>query len=101
MTYRGFLAELLMAECDDRARRFERQIKAAEFTKTIARYGRADLLCVDLCRLHGLDRRGAELLFQILTVDRLLHHAHLVLTQGDLHRLAEALAGKGVIPLTT
>jgi DNA replication protein DnaC len=33
------------------------------------------------------------------TVDRLLHHAHLVLTNGDSHRLAEALAGKGVIPL--
>ena len=30
MTYRGFLAELLMAECDDRARRSsERRIKAA------------------------------------------------------------------------
>lgn len=34
------------------------------------------------------------------TVDRLLHHAHLVLTKGDSHRLAEALAGKGVTPLT-
>jgi DNA replication protein DnaC len=33
------------------------------------------------------------------TVDRLLHHAHLVTTTGDSHRLAEALAGKGVIPL--
>lgn len=33
------------------------------------------------------------------TVDRLLHHAHLVTTQGDSHRLAEALAGKGVVPL--
>jgi IstB-like ATP binding protein len=31
------------------------------------------------------------------TVDRLLHHAHLVLTKGDSHRLAEALAGKGVV----
>lgn len=31
---------------------------------------------------------------------RLLHHAHLVQTSGDSHRLAEALAGKGVIPLT-
>jgi DNA replication protein DnaC len=30
------------------------------------------------------------------TVDnRLLHHAHLVITKGDSHRLAEALAGKG------
>lgn len=34
------------------------------------------------------------------TVDRLLHHAHLVTTNGDSHRLAEALAGKGVTPLT-
>jgi DNA replication protein DnaC len=34
------------------------------------------------------------------TVDRLLHHAHLVLTKGDSHRLAEALAAKGVIPLS-
>lgn len=33
------------------------------------------------------------------TVDRLLHHAHLVTTQGDSHRLAEALAGKGVVAL--
>jgi hypothetical protein len=26
---------------------------------------------------------------------------HLVVTAGDSHRLAEALAGKGVIPLAT
>ena len=35
------------------------------------------------------------------TVDRLLHHAHVVLTEGSSIRLAEALAGKGVTPLTT
>jgi len=29
------------------------------------------------------------------TVDRLLHHAHLITTQGDSHRLQQALAGKG------
>ncbi|MEV4417251.1 ATP-binding protein [Catellatospora sp. NPDC049609] len=34
------------------------------------------------------------------TIDRLLHHAHLVITKGASHRLAEALAGKGVTPLT-
>jgi hypothetical protein len=34
MTYRGFLAELLLAECDDRARRrSERRIKAAAFPR--------------------------------------------------------------------
>jgi DNA replication protein DnaC len=34
------------------------------------------------------------------TVDRLLHHAHLIITQGDSHRLQQALAGKGVKTLT-
>lgn len=35
--------------------------------KTIARYGRVDLLCVDELGYTELDRRGAELLFQVLT----------------------------------
>jgi DNA replication protein DnaC len=154
MSYRGFLAELLMAECDDRARRrSERRLKAAGFprdkslrtfdfdanpdvdsavvntlarcdwvrkglplcligdsgtgkshllialgaeaamagfrvkytlatklvnelveaaddkqlSKTIARYGRVDLLCIDELGYMELDKRGAELLFQVLT----------------------------------
>ena len=153
MSYRGLLAELLLAECDDRAhRRSERRITAAKFparspyaastsrptqhrsrgrphpgqvrvgqegpaavldrglrhrqvpspdrarhrgcdirlpcqvhaghqlanelveaadekmlSKTIARYGRVDLLCVDEFGYMQLDRRGAELLFQVLT----------------------------------
>jgi hypothetical protein len=34
------------------------------------------------------------------TVDRLLHHAHVLLTDGtDSYRLAQATAGKGVTPL--
>jgi DNA replication protein DnaC len=32
-------------------------------------------------------------------VDRLLHHAHVVVTEGESVRLADALAGKGVVPL--
>ncbi len=32
-------------------------------------------------------------------VDRLLHHAHVLVTDGDSIRLADALAGKGVTPL--
>jgi DNA replication protein DnaC len=32
------------------------------------------------------------------TVDRLLHHAHIVVTQGDSFRLTEATAGKGCSP---
>jgi DNA replication protein DnaC len=34
------------------------------------------------------------------TVDRLLHHAHVVVTQGDSFRLAQATSGKGVMPLS-
>ncbi len=34
------------------------------------------------------------------TVDRLLHHAHLVITEGTSLRLAEAMAGKGVVALS-
>lgn len=154
MTYRGFLAEPLLAECDDRARRrSERRIKAVSFprekslrqfdfdanpnidpavihtlascewvkkglppcligdsgtgkshrlialgteaamagyrvkyvlatklvnelveaadekqlTKTIARYGRVDRLAIDELGYMELDKRGAELLFQVLT----------------------------------
>jgi DNA replication protein DnaC len=154
MSYRAFLAELLLGECDDRARRrSERRIRAAGFprdkslrafdfdanpnvdpaaihtlatcdwvrkglplcligdsgtgkshllialgteaamhgfrvkyilatklvnelveaaddkvlSKTIARYGRVDLLCIDELGYMELDRRGAELLFQVLT----------------------------------
>ncbi|MFG2785742.1 IS21-like element helper ATPase IstB [Streptomyces prunicolor] len=154
LSYRGFLAELLMAECEERdRRRSERRIRAAAFprqkwlsdfdytansnitpavinnlatcewirkgeplcligdsgtgkshlliglgtaaamagfrvryalaaklvnelveaadekqlTKTIARYGRVDLLCIDELGYLELDRRGAEMLFQVLT----------------------------------
>jgi DNA replication protein DnaC len=154
LTYRGFLAELLMAECEDRERRrSQRRLKAAGFPRqkylkdfdfeanpniepalistlakvdwvrkgqplcligdsgtgkshllialgteaalqnlrvryvlaaklvnelieaaderqlgrTIARYGRVDLLCIDELGYMQLDRQGAELLFQVLT----------------------------------
>jgi DNA replication protein DnaC len=36
-------------------------------TKTIARYGRVDLLCIDELGYMQLDKHGAESLFQILT----------------------------------
>jgi DNA replication protein DnaC len=38
-----------------------------QLTKTIARYGRVDLLCNDELGYMELDKRGAELLFQVLT----------------------------------
>src|SRR6266568_4159899 len=70
LTYRGFLVELLLAECDDRdRRRAARRVHDAGFprSKTISRYGRVDLLCIDELNYMELDRRGAELLFQVLT----------------------------------
>jgi DNA replication protein DnaC len=45
-------------------------VEAAEektLSKTIARYGRVVLLCIDELGSMQLDRRGAELLFQVLT----------------------------------
>jgi len=38
-----------------------------QLVKTIARYGRVDLLCIDELGYMELDRRGAEFLFQVLT----------------------------------
>jgi DNA replication protein DnaC len=35
------------------------------------------------------------------TVDRLMHHAHVVLTAGDSIRLTQATAGRGVTPLAS
>jgi len=35
----------------------------------------------------------------IALIDRLMHHAHVLVTDGDSIRLAEAMAGKGVTPL--
>ena len=50
------LANELVEAADDR-----------QLSKTIARYGRVDLLCRDELGYMELDRRGAELLFQVLT----------------------------------
>jgi DNA replication protein DnaC len=38
-----------------------------QLTRIIARYGRVDLLILDELGYMGLDRRGAEMLFQVLT----------------------------------
>ena len=32
-------------------------------------------------------------------VDRLMHHAHVIVTEGESVRLADAMSGKGVVPL--
>jgi DNA replication protein DnaC len=89
--------------------------------RTVARICRADLIVIDDIGLLPVDGDAAEAFYRIIAVtsnihpsgfdtimpktlagastDRLMHHAHLVTTTGDSHRLAEALAGKGVVPL--
>ncbi len=34
-------------------------------------------------------------------VDRLLHHAHVIVVEGESVRLADATSGKGVVPLAS
>ncbi|GAB5004015.1 hypothetical protein MAHJHV63_24160 [Mycobacterium avium subsp. hominissuis] len=49
---------------------FNELVEAADdkhLTKLITRYGRVDLLLIDELGYLQLDRRGAELLFQVLT----------------------------------
>ncbi|MEU7742168.1 IS21-like element helper ATPase IstB [Nonomuraea sp. NPDC049158] len=61
----GFKVKYILA-----AKLVNELVEAADekvLTKTIARYGRVDLLCLDELGYMELDRRGAELLFQVLT----------------------------------
>ncbi len=56
----------------------------------------------DLSNIHpsGFDELMPKRL-ATATVERLLHHAHVLITDGhDSYRLAQATAGKGVMPLT-
>jgi hypothetical protein len=75
------------------------QDAAAAFYRVVdAAYERRSVAVTSNIHPSGFDSNMPKTL-ATATVDRLLHHAHLVLTKGDSHRLAEALAGKGVIPL--
>ena len=47
--------------------RTRRSRRRTQLSRTIARYGRVDLLCLDELGYMELDKRGAELLFQVLT----------------------------------
>ena len=50
-------------------------------------------------RFHGFDEIMPKTL-ATATVDRLLHHAHVVVTQGDSFRLTQATSGQGVKPFS-
>lgn len=61
----GFLVKYVLA-----TRLVNELVEAADekqLAKTIARYGRVDLLLIDELGYMELDKRGAELLFQVLT----------------------------------
>jgi DNA replication protein DnaC len=64
-----------------------------------AAYERRALAVSSNLHPSGLDELMPKTL-ATATVDRLLHHAHIVVTEGDSYRLTEATAGKGVKPLT-
>ena len=64
-----------------------------------AAYERRSLIVTSNLHPSGLDTIMPKTL-ATATVDRLLHHAHLLLTEGTSLRLAEATTGKGVTPLT-
>ena len=65
-----------------------------QLAKTIARYGRVDLLCIDELGYMQLDRRGAEMLFQVLTEREetasvaIASNEKLLRLDQDLHRPA-------------
>ncbi len=63
-----------------------------------AAYERRSLAVTSNIHPSGFDTLMSKTL-ATATVDRLLHHAHVVLTEGNSLRLSEATAGRGVMPL--
>jgi len=77
------------------------QDAAEAFYRTVdAAYERRSIAVTSNIHPSGFDTIMPKTL-ATATVDRLLHHAHLVITSGDSHRLGQAIAGKGVITLTS
>jgi DNA replication protein DnaC len=63
-----------------------------------ASYERRSLALSSNLHPSGFDQLMDKTIASAL-VDRLMHHAHVVLTEGESVRLADALSGKGVEPL--
>jgi len=75
--------------------------EAAEalFRVVDAAYERRSLALTSNIHPSGFDELMPKAL-AAATVDRLLHHAHVIVTEGvESYRLAQATAGKGVVPL--
>jgi len=80
----------LLPASADAAEGFYRLVDAA--------YERKSLTVSSNLHPSGFDEIMPETL-ATATVDRLLHHAHVVTTTGESHRLSEALSGNGVVAL--
>jgi len=82
----------MLAVGDDAAEGFYRLVDACYETRALAVSS----------NLHpaGFDELMPKTL-ATATVDRLLHHAHICVTEGQSFRLAQATTGKGVTPLPT
>jgi DNA replication protein DnaC len=65
-----------------------------------AAYERRSLALSSNLHPSGFDQLMDKTIASAL-VDRLMHHAHAIVTDGESVRLADALSGKGVVPLTT
>lgn len=63
-----------------------------------AAYERRSLALSSNLHPSGFDQLMDKTIASAL-VDRLLHHAHVVVTEGESLRLEDALTGKGVVPL--
>ncbi len=86
LTYQGFLAELLLAECDDRARRRSiRRVKAAGFPreKWLGDFEFDANPNINPATIHSLCAA---------IVDRLTFGGHIIETGTDSYRLAHTLA---------
>ena len=71
----------------------------ALFRVVDAAYERRSLALTSNLHPAGFDELMPKTL-AAATVDRLLHHAHVIVTEGvESYRLAQATAGKGVVPL--
>ena len=72
----------------------------ALFRVVDAAYERRSLALTSNIHPSGFDELMPKTL-AAATVDRLLHHAHVIVTEGtESYRLAQATAGKGVVPLS-
>ena len=87
--------------CQPRRRHDSWTLQAEAFYRVVdAAYERRSLIVTSNIHPSGFDTIMPKSI-ATAAVDRLLHHAHLVATEGPSVRLEEAMAGAGVVALTS